>query len=376
MNFKQTYLKGKQGKSTGLPTGIKALTEVMRGIPRRAIIGVAAAPKVGKTTLSDFAFLLSPYLLCPDADIHWIYFSFEVERIKKEFKFAAYFFWHDFKIDTFKHKGKTYDISADYFMGKLVDPDSGEQIFVSEEHENMLRKIYLERIIPLFGEYDENGIQIKKGKIDFIEQKENPTGLRNYLISYAKRNGRFIEQDYKVLDAKGEEVKKKRVVGYKPNNPDSYLIVFTDHMRKVPPERGFSKKETIDKWLEYQVELRNWCGYTFVDIIHINRSMSDTDRLKYMKDCIYPNGDDIKDTGNLSEDCDYLITMFNPNDDKYNLTKHFGMQLVDDKTKKVLHPRYRSIHLVDSRDTECPKHIRVDMNGANNNFTPIKEPTK
>lgn len=108
------------------------------------------------------------------------------------------------------------------------------------------------------------------------------------------------------------------------------------------------------------VELRNWCEYTFVPIIHTNRNLANS--LQFAGDEIYPTGDDIKDTGNLSEDVDYLFTAFNPNDDKYKLKSHFGMQLKDSK-KKPFYPLMRTIHLVESRHTIFPKHFKVNMLG-------------
>ncbi len=67
---------------------------------------------------------------------------------------------------------------------------------------------------------------------------------------------------------------------------------------------------------------------------------------------------------NLSEECDYLLTLFNPTDEKYGLDVHFGNVLSD-------YPNYRSIHLVESRDTECPMHLAVQMYGNIKHFKPI-----
>lgn len=81
---------------------------------------------------------------------------------------------------------------------------------------------------------------------------------------------------------------------------------------------------------------------------------------------LYPTGDAFKDTGNLSEEADYIITLFNPQDEKYNIKKHFGLELQN-------YPNYRSIHLVESRDTDCPIHLRANMYGNINLFLPIKQ---
>jgi hypothetical protein len=367
MNFIEEFIKGQQGKNFGLSTGLPKFDKAIGGIQRKAIYGVAASPKAGKTTFVDQCFVIEPYLYHinnkeKNLDIDWIYFSFEIDRIKKEFKYAASFFYRDYGLSEFTYNDNVYEISSNYLLGKMQD-DLGNIIPVSTTHKEILKEIYYNKIVPLFGEYDKGGKKIKAGAIDFIEEKNNPTGIRNYLLNYAKNNGEFIFEEYEIVE-NGVKIKKKRISGYKPKNPDKYTIVILDHIRKMNYERGFSMKENIDKMLSYQCELRNWCGFTFIDVAHMNRSLANTERIKFMAEQLYPTGDDIKDSGNLSEDCDFLITLFNPQDEKYNIKKHFGLDLEN-------YPKYRSIHLVESRDTECPIHLRSNMYGNINLFKQI-----
>lgn len=368
-NFVNAYLEGQKGKNQGLSTGIKSFTKAIDGVQRRAIYGIAASPKVGKTTLADLCFVIEPYLdyikrkeKNPDLKMRlkFIYFSYEINRIRKEFKYAAHFMFRDYNIAFFEHKGKFYPMSPRYLEGKLIDDDN-QPIKVLPEHETLLKEIYEKRIIPLFGQYDTNGKQITKGVIEFIEERDNPTGLRNYLMHYATENGKFIMETYKIKNEQGQLVERQRIIGYKANNPDDYVIIITDHVRKLRRERGYSLKENIDKWIEYSVELRNWCNFTFVHVVHLNRGISEVRRVQYLSEFLYPTGDDIKDTGNLSEDCDYLITLFNPKDEKYNIKKHFGVEITEIEG-------YRSLHLVESRDTECPMHLQLQMMGGINLF--------
>jgi len=379
MNFRTEFARGLEGKNEGLSFGLPALDIELGGVQKRAIYGICAGPKVGKTTFTDYSFVISPYLdyleLKKDPkyatlEIEWIYFSFEISRIKKEFKLVPYFLLKDHGIATFRHKSEVRDISPQYLEGKLKDKD-GERIIPCDEHIEAIMKVYEERIIPLFGEYDEEGNLIKPGFIRFVENKENPTGLRNYIGRYSADNGRWVMRTENVGSSEKPEYREYRS-HWVPNNPDKYTIIITDHLRKLLPERGMQKKEVVDKYIEYQVEFRNWCGFTFVDIIHLNRNMSDVNRLKYNNEFLYPTGDDIKDTGNLSEEADYIITLMNPNDEKYGLSKHFGLQIKDTSNDET-YPGYTSIHLVESRDTECPVHFRSIMQGNLNNFTELEE---
>ena len=113
-------------------------------------------------------------------------------------------------------------------------------------------------------------------------------------------------------------------------------------------------------------------GYTFVNIVHLNRDMADIERLKFMGDLIYPQPELIKDSGNLSEESTHVFTMFNPNDERYNLTSHFGMK-IKDTNRNELFPNLRTVHLVESRFVPYPQHFRVNMNGALKDFKKFKE---
>jgi hypothetical protein len=385
MNFEYRFEQGLKGLNFGLPTGIPEIDRLVGGIQREAIYGIAAGPKVGKTTFTDYGFVIKPseYYIAEllrgnpkNLEVEWIYFSFEISRVKKEFKYVTYYMAKDYGITTFDWKDEVYELSPNYLEGKMRDNED-KVIIPSEEHQRIVLEIYENKIIPLFGRYDRNGVQTEKGLIIFVDVRDNPTGIRNYLGRYSSEHGTWIKSKYNKEVGKNHdgspiyEVREKRE-SWKPNNPNKFTIIVTDHLRKLKNERNFQKKQTVDKMIEYQVEFRNWCGFTFVDIIHLNRGMSDVQRLKYNNEFIYPTGDDIKETGNLSEEADYIFTMMNPNDEKYGLSKHFGLQIKSSDNSEI-YPNYISVHLVESRDTECPIHFRTIMKGNINSFQPLVE---
>lgn len=418
MNFRIAFEAGQKGSNKGLPMGegLKSISQAINGIQRGRIYTVGAAPKGGKSTLVDVGFCIEPalYVLNHNAktkasmeaivsklqtvtdftaretlnqeyellnsqliDLEFIYNSYEIDRVSKEFDFVAHFLNTDFAIyQIFLPPGKLYKgnnfvyLSSAFLKGELEydteNPDAPKEIIkVPTDIIDKIKIIYKTRIIPLFGEYNERGEKVSKGLIKFLEIKDNPTGVRNYLIEYAKENGEFL---YKQTVKDGQTF--TRMIGYKPNNPKKYVIIITDHLRKLLPERGFKMKETVDKFSEYAVEFRNTCNFTFVHIIHLNRALSDIGRRQFDDDRLFPQSDDIKETGNLSEDSNYIFTMFNPNDDKFNLTKHFG-KTIRRPDKSLLYPFMRTIHLVESRHCICPQHFRVNMYGDVKKFEPL-----
>lgn len=380
MNFIENYKKGQRGEEKGLymGKGLDNISKAVNGVQRKRIYAVASPPKIGKTTFIDNAFLINPYLDWlenhQDIEIEWIYYSFEIDRISKEFDFATYFLYHDFGIERVilgegqivtinNQKQNIIDLSPDYLRGRLLD-DSGNIIKVKPSIDDALRQVYENRIVPLFGEYSPTGVQLTPGKITFIENRDNPTGIYKYLLRKAGKEGEFIYEYF--------GTNNKRIRGYKPNNPNKFTIILLDHIRKCLPERGFTLKQTVDKMAEMFVELRNLLGYTFVIVVHSNRNIADTERLKFAKDELYIQSEDIKDSGNISEESDYVFSMFNPNDDRYHLTKHFGIP-IKDRNGNPLYPNLRTIHLIESRHTFYPQHFRTNMRGNLKTFERIEE---
>jgi hypothetical protein len=361
MNFIETFKKGKLGKNIGLNTGLSNLNKAINGLQKRTIIGVAAPPKCGKSKLVDAHTIIYPYLLNENADIEWIYFSYEMDRVQKEFAFTVFFLYHDFHMTHFNWKNKQYSITTDYLMGRLQD-ENNEPIIVDKEIEEKIKVIYSNRIVPLFGEYDGENKKIKSGKINFVENKMDADQMNTFIVNYAKERGRFVYNS------------TNQIASYIPDNPDKYVIIITDTLRKIKVKTNTSLKENVDSWISHSVFLRNICQYTFVHIIHTNRSLSSIERLKYNSEFIYPTGDDTKDTGNLSEECDFFLTLFNPNDEKYGIVKHFGLDLFD-ASENLLYPNYRSLHLVESRHTECPVHMQLTLNGATGYYEKLVKQT-
>lgn len=350
MNIIDAIDAGIAGRNLGLSFGMPKFDAALGGMQKKESFVWAAEPKVGKTGYVDKLCVINPYLYNQTSNKKWIYYSFEIDRVSKEAKYISHFMYTDFQID----------ISDKYVLGKERDSEGGI-IKVTPEHREKMVNIYTRRIIPLFGEYVKSGngyTKVKNGLIEFIEQRENPTGIRNHLIAYAQQNGNFIKEQFQVVENQ-QLVTKERNIGYEPNDPSLHTIVVIDHIRGMARERGFNMKENIDKMSEYHVDIRNLCSFTFHLVVHLHRGLSDIDRIKFMKDNLFPEISDIKDSGNLAEDVTHVITLFNPADDKYNLTTHFG------KKFREYGKGYRTMHLASSRYAECPQHWGTLFDGKN-----------
>lgn len=368
-NFKETFKKGQQGLSRGIPfgSGLERATIDINGVQQKKMYIVAGPEKSGKSTFTDYAFVIQPYLYAikHNINIEWRYYSYEIDRVSKEFDFACYFLYHDYGINEIKlpdgvlKDGKnTIELNPSYLKGHFID-DSDNFIKVNDDIIEKLQVVIKDRIEPLFGIYAANGVRIQKGMMTVKERAENPTGLYKDILELAAEKGTVHVNNYKTP------------VSYKPKDESAFTIVILDHIRKLKPERGWKMKETIDKMGEYIVILRNLLGFTFVPIIHTNRNLSSINRLNFFKKDLYPTPEDIKDSGNLGEDCDYMFTTFNPNDDKYSIKEHFNLKIRDSKGN-ILYPTLRTIHLVSSRHCEFPRHYKTSMLGNVKSFETLK----
>ena len=297
-----------------------------------------------------------------------------MDRITQEFDFATYFLHRDHNItkvalpEGVTYKGNNWiELNPSYLRGRFLD-DKGEVIKINPQLKILVQKVYEERIKVLFGEYSAKGDLIKKGYINFIESRENPTGIYKHILKEAATQGKFRFHTY--TDSEGNE--KQSLSGYEPKDPGKYNIVIIDHCRKITTERGYTLKQNLDKFFEYLVYLRNMLQWTFVPIMHTNRNITDVSTMKYLGEYLYPAGDSIKDSGNLSEDCNVLFTLLNPNDTQYNLTKHFGLK-IKDSLGNELYPNLRTVHIAESRECSFPQHFRFNMVGNLKTFKNFTE---
>lgn len=349
-NIEREYELGKLGRGRGLSMGpgLAHVSHDLGGVQRGRIYVIASEPKVGKSTLCDVGFVIEPWLdaLAKGIPLKIIYFSLELDLLGKTFDWIAHFMWRESGM--LEMSG--VPLSGNLLRGRVADAH-GAPVRLTPEVEALMFKVYRERVIPLLGEYDERGQRICEGAIDFVTRSGTPEELFQYLGRWAGKLGAFTR------DARGQ------ACGYQPHQEQQHVIVVVDHMRKLRVGAGQRRKDAMDRFMELSVAMRNLCGWTFVEIVHTNRSVSELGRIKQFQDELYPHSDDIKDSGNLAEEADYVLTMFNPNDGKYGLRRHFGVELRG-MNGQPLEPNLRTIHLVENRHGPFPQHFKVRMHGG------------
>jgi hypothetical protein len=354
-NFLKIVDKYQKGYDKPLRTGNLLFDRIIGGISAGFTM-IAAEPKVGKTQFMDVLWILNLYETNPDANIRWLYYSFEVSKEDKIAKFISYF------ID------KTYGekLDPDYIKGCMID-DEGEVIQIERSHMNMIEDVYYRFVLPLFGGIDRDGKEVE-GKIIFVENEENPTGIKNTCIELLKQYGEVIEKEVEVTDEITKQKKKVKVFSHYKKTSDTKIVLIVDTIRDAKKESGNNKKENLDLTVKYLKDLQKNFKVVCVATVHLNRTFTDIDNIKFRKDFIHPTNDNLKDSGDPAEGCTCLITLFDPCSKRYRLQSHFGVNVTkEDKFS------YRTLHVIFNRKRRGGRHISYNIDLQTNNFQEIKE---
>jgi replicative DNA helicase len=331
INFLEEVEFGRKGGYKGLKSGLEKLDKFTNGIQKSTYTVIGAQQKTGKTAFVDHRYVLQPYIYMlnnPGTKIKWHYFSYEISELEKKAKFCAYF------------------VRLKY--GDIIDSNivlSRGDHKLSDELHKKVQFVYENYVGPLFDQ------------MYFFEERSNPTGIYKHLMTYAQENGKFEYTPYK--DDNG--VTKQRITGYKENDPDLYTVIILDHVGLVNLERGYTKKQNIDKLSSYFVQLRNLCKFSPVVLSQFNRDLGKTDRLKFSGEMLQPTMEDFKDTGGLGEDASLVMALFNP-----TLYPHIKTHLGYDLTE--IGKGYRSAHILASRNTESGVNLALNLEGQTGRF--------
>jgi len=266
--------KGLKGEVTTIPITHKKLGEHIT-IGKQLYTLIGGNSGTGKTGFTDYTYVLSAYDWYmknkdkTNIELEIIYRSMERSRVHKLGKWLCMKLYQDY--------GYLLDVPTIYQWGVRKSK-------VSQE-------LY-EKITETLDYFDEMEDVVK-----IIDGAENPTGVFNQLRGVADSNGKVVQKS---------EFEKE----YIPNNPNKITQVVLDHIGKLTRERGYTKKENIDKMSEYLGISRDFYGFSPVVVSQFNRSLSDSQRARNKE--LTPDPDDFKDTGNLYEDCDIALALFNP----------------------------------------------------------------
>lgn len=359
---------GREGKNKWIPFGFRKL-DSFAGLSKRFYYLIGGESGTGKTSLVDQMFVLNPYQWYrmnqdkTDVRLRIIYRS--MERSKK-FKLAK---WVAQRLWTHYHILVDVPTLLGWGMNKRVLPNE-----------------VMDKVIECKDYFDEM-FEI----VNITDGADNPTGIYKQCISISLTEGKLLKSDgdriYLHTDTsmKGKEIKtfsgqhyettSQGIVkyyevikiydkqykiyqydtNYFPEHENSLNVLLIDHIGKLRHERGFNDKQTLDKGSDYFGELRDIFGWTPVVISQFNRNISSIDRR--VKTDLSPEKQDFKGTGDIYEDCDFAMGLFNPRENGLDVFKNYNLHKL---TNNRGYNRFRSIHIL--KNTYGIDNITMGLN--------------
>lgn len=226
------------------------LGKVVPGIQKEKYSIVTASSKVGKSKLAQFLFLYNPYHFITKYEtnitLKIFYNSLEVSKEEILCQYLSYRLFLDYKL--------------------IIAPDKLRSNF--EDY------ILEDSVLKLIECYDE---EMKRFEtiVNIQDTVKNPYGIYSAIREYAYNNGMHYDKSKNKIPkedllSQNAEVKTKAnfaIDYYIPNNPNEYVIIITDHVSLLTPEKGSDLWHTIGHFSNgYSMSIRDRWKYHVVNV--------------------------------------------------------------------------------------------------------------
>lgn len=206
--------------------------------------------------------------------------------------------------------------------------------------------------------------------VDYFEShvvfsdESNPTGMYKFCRQYAEEHGKVTTKTIKIKDELGFEQEVKAFDKYIPDNPDEYVLVLADTVNLIQTERGFTKKQAIDKWSEYCILLRDRYGQSPINIQQQNTDNESVESVKMNR--TRPTTAGLGDSKYTSHDANIVLGVFSPF--RFGLKEYLGYPI--DKFRD----HFRTLEVLVNRDGELGGIIGLFFDGATCNWAELPKP--
>jgi DnaB-like helicase C terminal domain len=282
---------GREGNNAGLANGLHRINNYIYGTNRARYYLIGADSGAGKTTLTDFMFVINAWQAAKlkGIPIKIFYCSFEISKIEKVAKWVSYYIE--------KLHGKC--IPSSYIIGRI--------------HQNYLTPEELELVQSAYKMVEE---MLKD--IILIDSAVHPTSVFENIIEHHYETAGTVTREPVSAEDKAKG-KKGRVLKYVANNPTAMTMLIVDHMALANPEMGLTLKGTIDKLSRYAIVLRNLFGCTIAfiqqfstDLMQLKRSSMDKLQGAAKANAIRPVRLDFGDSKAPFRDADVVLGLVKP----------------------------------------------------------------
>jgi len=336
--LKENKALRESGKEIAIPwLNLPKLSSVIPGIQKGRYYLISANSKVGKTQIADYLFLYEPlnYIFnTPNTQLKLKIFYFSLE-MSKEDKILQ-------MISNKIYKDKGIIISTDnlrsYFNGYILPNQAVQYIESCREYFEWVETV-----------------------VTFIDKTRNPFGIYNTVRQYAKDNGKFYRNDGTLVTMIGTDTLYDY---YIPNDPNEQVIVITDHVSLLTPEKDDDLHKTMSTFsTDYCLKMRDNFKYT---VVNVQQQAASSERQQFSMvsnklaiDKLRPTAEELGDNKLTSRDVDIMIGLFAPH--RYKIKTYAGYDI------SKLKDNYRELSIILNRRGPSTS-LDLYFEGASNYF--------
>lgn len=332
-----------EGDINCIPSPFRRLSNSFPGIEKSKYYLISGGPKAAKTQITNYLFVYTPILYAfehPDQlRVKIFYFPLEETPENITLRFMSYLL---------------YTLSGKQIRVSPMDLKStNSDKILDEEVLNILRSDEYQKILKF---YEDNVL--------FMSDR-NPTGLYKTIKDYAEKNGTIHRKKVKITNKEtGNTEEVEAFDYYEPADKKEYVIVITDHVSLLNQERGMSLRETINKYSEYMMIIRN--NYHYIPVC-VQQQGTETSNLEaYKSNKIRPTMAGLSDSKYTSKDCSIMFGITNPF--AFELPEYLGFDI----SRLKGHARFLEIVL--NREGESNDITPLYFDGATNYFAELPPP--
>ena len=214
-----------------------SFTDIFPGISRGEVTCFTGTPSSGKTSLVKWLAVFNgiKWAIKNNKRFHIHYFGLEESQTFFWYSALSWVLWEKFQL--------RYNVKDFECVGTCVD----------EKHFGMLEAA--EKLVDKMRPY-----------VSYYDSIYNPYGQYKTIREYAWNNGTFYQGETKITEP---SFKENAWDNYIPNNPEEFILVVTDHLLVLHPEKDKTEHQTIADCVEYgRAYMAKKFNYSVVYIQH------------------------------------------------------------------------------------------------------------
>ena len=316
--FKQIK-DGKEGKNVGISMGLPDLDKILYGIQRKSLNVVGADTAGGKTSFALDVYVYNALKNRGDKQVDILFYSFEMSAESLYAKLLSRYLYDNY--------GKV--LSYEEILS-FTSPISDEDYKLLLEAQKWLESV--EQFITIY------------------DKQLTPNAIYATLKEWLRRFGEFI-----TLGDHKED--------YIEHDSEAYRIVLVDHVGLISGQG--SKKERIDKVVDFLIYFREKCSITGVLVQQLNRNAKSMDRKLNGYETVQL--DDFQDTSGTTQGANVVIALYFPYREKIPRCEGYPVQ-------NILRQNFRLIQILKNRFGRADVNKGTTFHGEIGMFRELPRP--